>query len=92
MAVQSNFRIPYILFRDVELHPDDKRLRGFLYYHVPYPRLFLSGGIRFRCCRNLSLQSFAHGQDLLNRHGLRWDISLPRLMTNAHDVFFRLLL
>ncbi|KAJ6602820.1 hypothetical protein DFH09DRAFT_969196 [Mycena vulgaris] len=65
-------------------------IRGFLYYHVPYPRQFLSGGIRFRCCTNPIATSFAHGYDLPDHAGLPWDISLPRLLATArHAVFLR---
>ncbi|KAJ7447463.1 hypothetical protein FB451DRAFT_779035 [Mycena latifolia] len=56
------------------------RLRGFLYYHLEYPRHFLSGGLRFRCCEHNTLHSFAHGHDLPDRAGLPWDMSLDRLV------------
>ncbi|KAJ7084621.1 hypothetical protein B0H15DRAFT_848358 [Mycena belliarum] len=56
------------------------RIEGFLYYHVNYPRQFLSGELRFRCCPDADRDSFAHGHDLPSRDGLPWGLSLPLLL------------
>ncbi|KAJ7104556.1 hypothetical protein C8R43DRAFT_906869, partial [Mycena crocata] len=58
---------------------------GFMYYHIPYPRHFLSGGIRFRCCENPRKHpgSFARGHDLVGWDGLPWALTLPRLVNSS---------
>ncbi|KAF7368715.1 hypothetical protein MVEN_00196200 [Mycena venus] len=55
-------------------------IRGFLYYHVPYPSQFLSGGLRFRCVNNNIPARFPGGYDLENRLGLPWTIPLARML------------
>ncbi|KAJ7681357.1 taurine catabolism dioxygenase TauD, TfdA family-domain-containing protein [Mycena rosella] len=61
------------------------RIMGYIYYHVAYPRQFLSGGLRFRCCD--SPYSFEGGKDLPDCAGLPWEISLPVIFgTSRHAV------
>ncbi|KAJ6518586.1 hypothetical protein DFH09DRAFT_1363936 [Mycena vulgaris] len=56
--------------------------RGFLYYHSDPHAGPLEGCLRFRITANNSPASFAHGQDLLGRSGLPWQISLAQVACN----------
>ncbi|KAJ6551926.1 hypothetical protein B0H19DRAFT_1159384 [Mycena capillaripes] len=56
------------------------RIRGFLYYHVPYPSQFLSGGLRFRSTRNRDAMAHEEGSDLPNLFGLPWHLSLAQMI------------
>lgn len=72
------------MFTLVDVHPrysvSAARLRGFLYYHVPYPSQFLSGSLRFRCTPSREPSTFDQGHDLPNRHDLPWNIPLARMI------------
>ncbi|KAJ7436829.1 hypothetical protein FB451DRAFT_1378814 [Mycena latifolia] len=65
------------------------RLGGFFYYNIPYPRQFLSGGLRFKCCASRS-NGFAFGYDLPGNDRLPWTIALPALLRKPrHATFIR---
>ncbi|KAF7378097.1 hypothetical protein MSAN_00233900 [Mycena sanguinolenta] len=55
-------------------------ISGFLYYHVPYPSHFLSGGLRFRCTPSRNPSNFNAGYDLDDRIGLAWTLPLARII------------
>ncbi|KAF8208810.1 hypothetical protein K438DRAFT_1961370 [Mycena galopus ATCC 62051] len=61
-------------------------LRGFLYYYLPYPDQFLSGGLRFRCTPTRAA-GFNAGYDLDDRTGLAWSISLPFILAHRKLAF-----
>ncbi|KAJ6580546.1 hypothetical protein DFH09DRAFT_1360584 [Mycena vulgaris] len=58
----------------------EERVHGFLYYHLPYPTQFLSGGLRFRACAAPTPSAFAAGYDLLEPAGLPWTVPLAHLL------------
>ncbi|KAJ6480292.1 hypothetical protein C8R45DRAFT_1076385 [Mycena sanguinolenta] len=60
---------------------------GFLYYHVPYPSYFLSGGLRFRCSSSRNPDNFNAGYDLDDRMGLAWTLPLARIIARPKLVF-----
>ncbi|KAJ7452990.1 hypothetical protein B0H11DRAFT_280507 [Mycena galericulata] len=55
-------------------------IKGFLYYHVPYPEHFLSAGLRFRCTKTAFPSSFDAGHNIMDCAGLPWTLPLTLLI------------
>ncbi|KAJ7454303.1 hypothetical protein B0H11DRAFT_2069433 [Mycena galericulata] len=76
---------PYINFvcADPRFTAPGAWITGFLYYHISYPELFLSAGVRFRCTEGSHLSSFEAGHDLQDRSGLPWTLPLTLLLART---------
>ncbi|KAJ6580531.1 hypothetical protein DFH09DRAFT_1029837 [Mycena vulgaris] len=63
----------------------EERVRGFLYYHLPYPSQFLSGGLRFRACDAPTPGDFDAGYDILEPSGLPWTVPLAHIIARKRS-------
>ncbi|KZT25088.1 hypothetical protein NEOLEDRAFT_1134320 [Neolentinus lepideus HHB14362 ss-1] len=68
--------------RDGDFTPWPSGSRGFLYWHVDAGAPLVTSEIRFKVVQDGKPSSFKEGQDILNRDGVPWRVSIVSIASN----------